>query len=141
MTQHDTPGQDILAAARKLQEDKLVAIQRLADTRARIATIQAQMTDAEREDANAYQAAVRGGWTEAELKAVGIAPPARQAPGRPRGKGRARAGSGNALVDSQLRREAEASGRLDRDQTHAVGVPGMPDVTAGVPADATPVAG
>ena len=130
MTQHDTTGQGILAAARQLQEQKIAAVGQLAESRAKIARIEAELAEARREDAVAYQAAVRGGWTEAELKAVGIGAPAVRAPGRPRGSGRRapsvveveRSGA-NALVAATLQREAETSVALDRDQTHVVGEP------------------
>lgn len=121
MTTHDTPN-PILEAARKLQEQRLLAVQRLVDTRARIDTAQAQLVDAQREDSNAYQKALKEGWSEAELRQVGITPPARKAPGRPRGRAR----GGNALADVQLQREAAASVSLDRDQTHVVGGSGEP---------------
>lgn len=136
MTQSN-PREGILEAARKLQEDKLTAVGRLVDTRARIDTIEAQLADAQREDANAYKLALDAGWSEAELKAVGVDAPARPLPGRPRkaprqaraavsaaaGAALAGGGTGSAFHDAQLRREAEASTALDRDQTHVVGDP------------------
>lgn len=132
MTQAQPSGQDILAAARRLQEDKLAAVEAVAGTRARIAEIrakfEAQLVEVEREDAVAYQAALKAGWAEDELRKVGIAAPARQAPGRPR-KGRRTVGEQRelaahaGLLGAQLRREAEASVRLDRDETHVVGEP------------------
>lgn len=39
---------------------------------------------AERDFVAAYRAAISGGWTEAELRKVGLTPPRRRAPGRPR---------------------------------------------------------
>lgn len=132
-----TPGapNPILEAARQLQEAKLAAVQKLAETRARIGEIDVQRTEAVRADAVAYQQAIRGGWTEAELRQVGITPPERKAPGRPPrgsggqstkppGPGEVERSGAAGLVESQLQREAEASTRMDREgdgQTHVVG--------------------
>lgn len=84
MTQTEVTPNPILEAARKLQEAKLVAVQGVVDTRSRIDVVVNQLTEAQREDAVAYQKALRAGWTEDELRRVGIAPPAKKAPGRPR---------------------------------------------------------
>lgn len=119
MAINDT-SQKILDAARALQEQKLAAVQKLVTSRGYIADVREQLAAAERQDATAYQEAVRAGWSEAELKQVGIVPPVRQAPGRPR---RRTSEPGNAMLDAGLRREAAASVALDRDQTHVVGDP------------------
>jgi hypothetical protein len=135
MARNQTP-QDILAAARKRNEDRLAAVEKIvgeAGTRAGIAQAEQErlallaradevVAEAKAKDGQAYAEAVRAGWTPAELRVLGIRPldvkPARTSRARSSRSGN---GSGNALADAQLQREAAASVALDRDETHVVG--------------------
>lgn len=89
------------------------AVQRIAETRARLAEIDALRADAEREDAAAYAAAIRANWTEGELRQVGITAPARQAPGRPRKAKPVR----QAVADGELGVGALLSTQARREET------------------------
>lgn len=132
MTSSSTPKQGILDAARKLNERRMGAIDALASSRARIVEVQQLLAEAEAEDAVKYAAAVKAGWSESELKAVGIGAPATRVPGRPArassNRPRSQSGGGripepgNAMLAAGLRREAHASVALDG-ETHAVGEP------------------
>lgn len=90
MARDRAPSQDVLAAARRLQEQKLSSVARVVASREEIGRIQKELADAQRDDAAAYAEAVKAGWSEGELRSIGIAPPARQVPGRPRSAGRAK---------------------------------------------------
>ena len=72
------------AAARALLDDRMTAVRALADTRAGLTRAREAVVDAERADAAAYAAAQRAGWTDTELKRLGLEAPARRSPGRPR---------------------------------------------------------
>lgn len=45
---------------------------------------EAALAEAQREDAAAWAAAEKAGWTAAELQAAGLSRPSKRAPGRPR---------------------------------------------------------
>lgn len=120
MAKDKTPTQDVLAAARKLQEGKLLAVGRVVETRANIARIERELAEAQKEDGVAYAEAAKAGWSESELRSIGIPAPAVRVPGRPRSNGRRRPtpveverSGAQGLVADQVRREAEASTRLD----------------------------
>lgn len=96
MARHTTP-QDILAAARKRNEGRLAAIEKIVgefgtqaairqaeeDLEAAIAAARVAVDEARARDAKAYAAALRAGWSEAELRDVGIRRPG-AAPARKR---------------------------------------------------------
>lgn len=81
--------------ARALLDTRIDAIRDLAATRAELATAREAVERAETTDTRAYTAALKAGWTEAELKTVGFDVPTRRAPGRPRGA-RLKAAADNA---------------------------------------------
>jgi hypothetical protein len=123
MARTTTPRID-LDAARAAAQARIVAIEKIAQTREAV-------LEAERADAAAYQEALRAGWSAQELKQFGVDEPVRRPPGRPRSarpQNGSRETSGllgghGGFASEQLRREAEASVALDRDQTHVVGEP------------------
>lgn len=51
---------------------RIDAVTELARTRQRIAEAREQLEDAEREDRNAYEGAVRSGWTADDLRRLGL---------------------------------------------------------------------
>ncbi|MFC5382152.1 hypothetical protein [Aquipuribacter nitratireducens] len=71
-------------AARALLDEKVAAVRLLAQARQRRLDASAALAGAEREDAGAWAAALRAGWTEDELKRVGLDVPKVRLPGRPR---------------------------------------------------------
>lgn len=76
--------QDIESAAAALLENRIASVRVLARTRQVCVDKRAELAAAEREDAAAFAAAQRAGWTVEELKRVGLDQPARRGPGRPR---------------------------------------------------------
>lgn len=70
--------------ARELLDSRVAAVRALAEARAATDQKRAALADAEREDAAAWAAAERAGWSTAELKKVGFDPPSTRSPGRPR---------------------------------------------------------
>jgi len=76
--------QDIESAAAALLESRIASIRTLARARQSCADKRAELAIAEKEDAAAYAAAQRAGWSVHELKRVGLDQPTRRVPGRPR---------------------------------------------------------
>jgi len=70
--------------ARQLLDPRFGSIRSLADRRAALADARRLIDEAEVADAQAYAEALRAGWSEADLKAVGFDAPERRLPGRPR---------------------------------------------------------
>ncbi|MHA7146437.1 hypothetical protein ACX80U_17150 [Arthrobacter sp. TmT3-37] len=64
--------QDIEAQARKMLNSRVTSVTELVETRQRVTDLQAQLADAEREDKKAYVRATKDGWTEDELKKLGL---------------------------------------------------------------------
>jgi len=83
--------QDVESAARDLLEHRIAAVRALAKARQLRLDKRAELDAAEREDAAAFAAAERAGWTPDELKRVGLDAPDRRLPGRPRRTRRPRA--------------------------------------------------
>lgn len=75
---------DFEAAARELLDGRVQAVRELAQTRAAVERAEAELVEAQREDAKAWAAAEKAGWTAAELVKVGLSRPKTRAPGRPR---------------------------------------------------------
>lgn len=75
---------DIEAAARALLDGRVQAIRDLATARATVERAEAALVEAQREDAKAWAAAEKAGWSSAELQKVGLSRPKTRAPGRPR---------------------------------------------------------
>lgn len=69
--------------ARALLDARMDTIRALAATRQKCADKRAELAVADREDAAAFAAAVRAGWSAEELKKVGFDDPGRRLPGRP----------------------------------------------------------
>lgn len=80
---------EIETHARAMLDNRITAVRTLAETRAHVAEARARLQEAEATDGRAFADAVRAGWTEQDLKALGFDPPTRRAPGRPRGPKRA----------------------------------------------------
>lgn len=64
--------QDIEAQARKLLNSRVASVTELVKARARVTELQAQLAEAERDDKKAYTRATKDGWTEDELKKLGL---------------------------------------------------------------------
>jgi len=75
---------EAVSRARDLLDPRLAPIRELAAARAARNNARRAADDAETTDAQAYAAAVRAGWTDAELRAVGFDAPTKRTPGRPR---------------------------------------------------------
>lgn len=77
------PGVDgFEARARTLLDNRMNAVRTAATTQAAVTDARDALATAER--AHAYTAAERAGWTTDELRKVGLNPPTRRRPGRPR---------------------------------------------------------
>lgn len=58
--------------ARKLLDSRIPSVTELVKTRQRVDQLQAELKDAEREDQRAYLRALKDGWSEDELKKLGL---------------------------------------------------------------------
>ncbi len=76
---------DAVDRARRLLDPRLETIKELATTRAACNDARAAAEKAETADARAYAAAIKAGWTEADLRSVGFDAPRKRLPGRPSG--------------------------------------------------------
>ncbi len=65
--------------ARELLDRRITSIRSLVTARQRLAELQQQLADAERQDVGLYRAALRDGWTADELRELGIGEPAKRA--------------------------------------------------------------
>ncbi len=70
--------------ARELLDTKVNTIRALADRAATATQAREQLDEAERAHATAYREATHAGWTDTELRKIGLSPSKRRAPGRPR---------------------------------------------------------
>ena len=70
--------------AREMLDARLAVIDRLAGAAVAVRDARTALDVAEREEAAAYAAASKAGWTDDELRRLGLARPARRTPGRPR---------------------------------------------------------
>ena len=68
------------ARARELLDKRIQSVRALVTTRQTVTNLRAQLDTAERDDAAAYTAALRDGWTAEELKQLGLPEPG----GKPR---------------------------------------------------------
>ena len=80
----DLGPDEAVERARQLLDPRFGSIRSLADRRAALADARRVIDEAEVADAQAYAEALRAGWSEADLKAVGFDAPERRLPGRPR---------------------------------------------------------
>jgi hypothetical protein len=87
--------QAIEHTARELLDTRITAVRELAKAQVAVDHARAALGAAEANHATVYAAATRAGWSDAELKRMGLATPKRRAPGRPR-----RPRSGNTRASS-----------------------------------------
>jgi hypothetical protein len=80
----DLGADEAVERARQLLDPRFGSIRTLADRRAALADARRVIAEAEVADAQAYAEALRAGWSETDLKAVGFDAPERRLPGRPR---------------------------------------------------------
>lgn len=66
------------------QEAKIASVTALGTAAARVEAAQAELDEASNEHAQRYRKAIARGWTESDLKSLGIHEPAKRLPGRPR---------------------------------------------------------
>jgi len=72
------------ALLKQAADRKMTSIKSLTETRHTVLELQSQLAEAQRADAQAYAAALRGGWTEDELRKIGVDKPKTGArPSRP----------------------------------------------------------
>ena len=71
------------AAAQKLYDERLAAVDRAVEATNTARALAEQLTEAERAAARAYADAERAGWTAEDLKRIGLDAPTRRLPGRP----------------------------------------------------------
>lgn len=58
--------------ARRILDSRIESVTRLVTTRQRIADLKQQLADAERDDKKAYVKALKDGWSEEELRKLGL---------------------------------------------------------------------
>lgn len=92
----DLGPDEAVERARQLLDPRFGSIRNLADRRAALTEARRVLNDAEVADAQAYAEALRAGWSEADLKAVGFDAPERRLPGRPRRARKQGAGAGES---------------------------------------------
>lgn len=134
MTRTTSP-QDVLERVRQLNEGRMTAVTSLIAARQSVAAAEAAKAEAvaalqrdidaaEAGAGAAYDDAVKAGWTDAELRAVGLpalAKPRAKRTRKPAGQKVSGGGAAVGLQAALIEREAEASVVLDRDETHVVG--------------------
>lgn len=89
----ESTAETAMAKARQLLDQRVEAVQPLAEAYAKLTAARAAVTAAEQAAATAYRNAEKAGWTDNELKAVGFDAPTRRAPGRPPGPKRTATGN------------------------------------------------
>lgn len=84
---------------RELLEARMQSVRALVTSRQAVTDLRAQLSDAEADDARRYSAALSDGWSESELRKLGIAPADQKPRGRrtpARGRQAAQRGDGAA---------------------------------------------
>lgn len=84
MATNDVHPDQVESAARALLDERMDSIRALTHTHQQVLDHRAALSEAERAHATAHAHALRGGWTQEELKKLGFAETVRKAPGRPR---------------------------------------------------------
>lgn len=79
-------SEEIRFAAQQLMEGRLAAIDDVAAKAREVERARTTLEDAERTYAAAHKAAQDAGWSDRELRQLGLPVPSRRAPGRPRKK-------------------------------------------------------
>ncbi|TYC96617.1 hypothetical protein FQ377_13575 [Arthrobacter echini] len=85
-----TTIENVEAQARELLNSRITSVRDLVTARQRMTDLQAQLADAERENKKAYIRATKDGWSEDELKKLGLdnnAAPGRRRQARKTGTG------------------------------------------------------
>lgn len=67
-----TTIENVEAQARELLNSRITSVRELVTARQRVTDLQAQLADAERENKKAYVRATKDGWSEDELKKLGL---------------------------------------------------------------------
>jgi hypothetical protein len=104
----DLGPDEAVERARQLLDPRFGSIRQLADRRAALTEARRVIDEAEVADAQAYAEALRAGWSEADLKAVGFDAPERRLPGRPR-RNRKQTGAAGEVADAA----ASSNGQQD----------------------------
>jgi hypothetical protein len=76
--------QAIEDTARQLLDARITAVRELAKAQVAVDHVRESLGEAEANHATVYTAATRAGWSDAELKQIGLRAPERRTPGRPR---------------------------------------------------------
>lgn len=79
-------SEDIRLAAQQLMEGRLAAIDNAAMKAREVDDARTALDNAERSYAAAHKAAQDAGWSDRELRQLGLQVPSRRTPGRPRKK-------------------------------------------------------
>src|SRR4051794_32245924 len=95
-------------AARELLDARITAVRELATAQSTVDQARDALATAEANHANVYANATRAGWSDAELKQMGLASPTRRPPGRPR-KARGAGAAASAPSSDQSPTGASAS--------------------------------
>src|SRR4051794_9959382 len=95
--------------ARQLLDARITAVRELATAQVAVDHARDALAAAETNHAAVYATATRAGWSDTELKNIGLTAPARRTPGRPR---RPRA-NGSRTPASQSLNDATESADLD----------------------------
>ena len=72
---HDLDPDTTAQRARDLLDKRIQSVRDLVTKRQAVTDLRAQLDTAERDDATAYTAALRDGWTTDELKTIGLPDP------------------------------------------------------------------
>jgi hypothetical protein len=102
-------------AAKAIFDKRVDAVVRIAEAHADMLAKQQEAAAAEREHAATWAAALREGWTEAELKGMDLIPPGRKPPGRPARRRTSHPASADSDADNTPR-EDRAPGAPGSDQ-------------------------
>ena len=79
---HDLDPDTTAQRARDLLDKRIQSVRELVIKRQAVTDLRAQLDTAERDDATAYTAALRDGWTPDELKTLGLPEPTTKPPPR-----------------------------------------------------------
>ena len=93
--------QAIEHTARQLLDARINAVRELAKAQVAVDHVLESLGEVEANHATIYTAATRTGWSDAELKQMGLRTPTRRTPGRPR-RPRAGGGSGSRKAASEV---------------------------------------
>jgi hypothetical protein len=92
--------------ARQLLDARITAVRELAKAQIAVDHVRESLDEAEANHATVYTTATRAGWSDAELKQMGLRAPTRRAPRRPP---RPRPGGTSASVTSAAQAPSDAA--------------------------------